>query len=44
MGYLELIVEDEDGNDIGENLIKKGWAIAKTQHFFPSKDEMMLVD
>lgn len=42
VGYLELLVDDEDGNDIGDSLIRRGLALPRTEHVFPTK--LLLVD
>lgn len=37
-------MKDENGKDIGESLIEKGFAIEKTEHIFPTENELILVD
>lgn len=44
MGYLELLVTFENGEDLGEKLISEGFAVAKCSNYVPAESETFLVD
>lgn len=44
VGYLELLISLENGDDLGESLIRKGFATARPKEFVPMESEYFLVD
>ncbi|KAF2903398.1 hypothetical protein ILUMI_02776 [Ignelater luminosus] len=43
-GYLEVLLEDDKGNDVGLKLIEAGFGELRTEHCFPHDNELMLID
>lgn len=44
VGYLELLVFVENDEDLGENLIREGYAVARPERLIPRESECFLVD
>lgn len=44
IGHLELLIFDDKGEDLGEVLINKGFAVLRSDEYIPRESECLLVD
>lgn len=44
VGYLELLVGVNGNEDLGEKLIREGYAVPRISNYVPAENEKFLVD